>query len=342
MATGRRGLPGGRPVSAGGTRPRARSHEYHRGILPPVHQLEYFVAVAEEGQFTRAADRLHVAQPSVSAQVRQLERSLGAPLFHRGPGAVTMTDAGEALLPMARRVLADLAEVVDRVAELDGLRRGHVGIGATPSLGATLLPSVLGRFHNRYPGVSLTVFEQGSRHLVHELETGGIDLALAILPLHQPTLVREVLAVEELVVVTAPDHRLAGRRRVGIGELRDVPMVMFRDGYDLRSATLGAFGAAGFEPRVAVEGGEMGSVLSLVAEGLGAAIVPSIVASGDARLRVIRLGEPGLHRDIALVRRADRAPSRAADALATEITDLLTTEGWPGRMPPGLRLCLGD
>src|SRR5580698_2625048 len=101
-------------------------------MRPPAHQLEYFVAVAEEGQFTRAAERLHVAQPSISAQIRRLEKTLGAPLFHRGPGPVTLTDAGQALLPLARRVLADLAEVVQGVADLESLQRGRVAIGATP------------------------------------------------------------------------------------------------------------------------------------------------------------------------------------------------------------------
>lgn len=308
-------------------------------VLPPVHQLEYFVAVAEEHQFTRAAERLHVAQPSVSAQIRQLERSLGTQLFHRDPGAVSLTDAGEALLPLVRRVLADIAEVVHGVSELDALRRGHVGIGATPSLSTTLLPSLLGRFHDRYPGVSLTVSEQGSRHLVEGVEAGQLDLALTILPLHRPNLERQVLAIEELVVVTASEHLIASRRdRITIADLRDVPMVMFRDGYDLRSATLAAFAEVGFDPVVAVEGGEMGSVLSLVAEGLGAAIVPSIVVSDDRKLRVLRLQSPGLHREIALVRRRDRAPSRAANVLANEINHLLGEDGWPGRMPPGLQL----
>jgi DNA-binding transcriptional LysR family regulator len=309
-------------------------------MRPQVHQLEYFVAVAEEQQFTRAAERLHVAQPSVSAQIRQLERTLGTPLFHRGVGPVTLTDAGEELLPLARRVLSDLAEVVNGVTELEGLRRGHVAIGATPSLSATLLPIILGRFHSRYPGVNLTVTEQGSRLLVDGIESGVLDLALAILPLHQPTLKSVALAIEELVVVTSTGHKLATRRRIDIAQLRGVPMVMFRDGYDLRTTALTAFHQAGFEPSVAVEGGELGSILALVAEGVGAAIIPSIVAT-DARLHVIQMGSPRLTREIGLVQREDRRPSRAAEALSTEITALLTRSGWPGHVPTGLKLLLG-
>ncbi len=203
-------------------------------MRPPIHQLEYFVAVAEEGQFTRAAARLHVAQPSVSAQIRQLELTLGASLFHRGSGPVTLTDAGEALLPIARRVLTDVTELSNELAEVEGLRRGHVGIGATPSLSATLLPAVLGRFHNAHPSISLTVSEQGSTHLLQGLASGELDLALAVLPVHHPDIDRTVLAIEELVVVIRDDYPLASRRRIGISDLADIPIVMFREGYDLR------------------------------------------------------------------------------------------------------------
>ncbi|HWD52813.1 MAG TPA: LysR substrate-binding domain-containing protein [Acidimicrobiales bacterium] len=307
---------------------------------PQLHQLEYFVAVAEDRHFTRAAERLHVAQPSVSAQIRQLERTLGSPLFHRGPGKVTLTDAGALLLPLARRALADVAELVDGVIELDGLRRGRVAIGATPSLSTSLLPAALGRFHRRYPGVALEVTEQGSQPLVAGLESGDLDLALAILPLHQPRLESVSLAVEELVVVTAPDHPLATRRRIALDDLRRVPLVMFRDGYDLKALTRRVCHEAGFEPVVALEGGEMGGVLALVAAGLGAAIVPSIVAAAHPDLHRLRVRSPSLHREIGLVHRGDRALSRAAAALASEITALLATSGWPSHPPPGLHVAV--
>ncbi|HEX3841638.1 MAG TPA: LysR substrate-binding domain-containing protein [Acidimicrobiales bacterium] len=309
-------------------------------MKPQLHQLEYFVAVAEDRHFTRAAERLHVAQPSVSAQIRQLERSLGSPLFHRGPGGVTLTDAGELLLPLARRALADVSELVEGISDLDGLRRGRVVIGATPSLSTTLLPAALGRFHRHHPGVSLAVTEQGSRHLVDGLASGALDVALAILPLDQPLLVSVTLAVEELVVVTSVDHPLASRRRVEIADLWQVPLVMFRDGYDLKTVTLRAFREAGLEPMVALEGGEMEGVLALVGEGLGAAIVPSIVALAQPNLHRLRLRSSSLRREIGLVRRRDRVPSRAAAALSSEITTLLIEDGWPGSPPPGLRVAV--
>ena len=307
-----------------------------------LHQLRYFVAVAEERHFTRAAARFHVAQPSVSAQIRALERSLGAELFHRDRKGVVLTEAGEELLPIARQVLAGVDEAVLRLQGLDALARGHLAVGATPSLATTLLPAALGAFHERHPGVALTVVEEGSHLLVERLASGHLDVGLVILPLRHAALETTALASEELVVVVGPRHRLAARaaagRRVALAELADEPIVLFREGYDLRTVTLAATRAAGFAPRVAVEGGEMASVLAFVASGLGAAIVPSIVASGDPRLRSVRLRDPGLHRTIGLARRSDRAPSRANTELVTTIEELLAAGGWPGPRPTGLEV----
>jgi len=307
-------------------------------MLPSLPQLRYFLAVADEGQFTRAAEHLSVAQPSVSAQIRRLEALLGTELFHRGPGPVTLTDAGITLLPIARRIVADLVSIDDEIAGLDELLRGQVAVGATPSLSATLLPSVLGRFHRQHPGVVIRVSEQGSPQLLEALLAGTLDLALAIAPVASKGLTSVPLAEEELVVVTTPDHPVATGPSVSVAELAEHPLVMFRPGYDLRTATIEAFAEHGVEPTVAVEGGEMGSVLALVAAGLGAAVVPGIVTTGTEHLRVTRFRRPAPTRTIALVCRADRALSRAAEALTTAFTEGIASDGWPGPMPQGMRL----
>ncbi len=308
------------------------------GSRPSIHQLEYFVAIAEEQQFTRAAERLHVAQPSISAQIGRLERLLGASLFHRGRSPVTLTDAGRELLPLARRVLQDLAEVNEGIGELEALRRGRVAVGATPSLAVAFLPAALASFHRRYPDVRLSVLEGASRQLLEQLEAGVLDLALGAMPLALPTLERVVLATEEFVVVARTDHPLASRRAVTVADLADVPMIMFREGYDVRASTLSAFATAGFAPTVALEGGEMGSVLSMVRAGLGIAIVPSIVAEHGTGLQVLRLESPRLEREISLVRPRDRASSRAAAALSDEITGLIDRRGHSVVDPLGLQL----
>ncbi|MFF5304142.1 LysR family transcriptional regulator [Streptomyces sp. NPDC013161] len=282
-------------------------------------QLQYFVAVAETRHFTRAADLVHVAQPSLSQQIKALERELGADLFLRARGNITLTDAGEALLPLARRILADADTARHEVQELAQLRSGRIRLGATPSLCTGLLPDVLRAFHDRYPGIQLLIEEGGSHDLVRELARGALDLALVVLPLPTPSpaLTTVELLREDLVVVSSPEAPVPGRgRTVRISDLEGERLVMFRHGYDLRELTVAACRAEGFEPDFAVEGGEMDAVLGFVRAGLGVAVVPRMVATKSGRgLRVTPLARPGLHRTIALAHRSDVAPPRAAREL---------------------------
>lgn len=282
-------------------------------------QLQYFVAVAETRHFTRAADLVHVAQPSLSQQIKALERELGADLFLRARGNITLTDAGEALLPLARRILADADTARHEVLELVQLRSGRIRLGATPSLCTGLLPDVLRAFHDRYPGIRLLIEEGGSHDLVRELARGALDLALVVLPLPTPSpaLTTVELLREDLVVVSSPEAPVPGRgRTVRIADLEGERLVMFRHGYDLRELTVAACRTEGFEPDFAVEGGEMDAVLGFVRAGLGVAVVPRMVATKSGRgLRVTPLARPGLHRTIALAHRSDVAPPRAAREL---------------------------
>lgn len=294
-----------------------------------IQQLRCFVAVVEEQQFTAAAERLRLAQPSISAQISRLEEVLGVPLIHRTHRPVTPTDAGLELLPLARRVLSDVDDVVHGVTEVEGLRRGHVAIGATPSLATALLPHVLARFHHRYPGITITVLERDSDVLVEELESGALDLALVIMPSSRPTLDDVVLATEQLVALVTRDHPLAERERISIADLRDVPMIMFSEGYDLRHSTLEAFHAAGLSVRASMDGAEMGSVRAFVRAGLGVALIPSIVADDDASLRALPLTSPQLERKIRLVHPRAHSLSRAAAALSLEVTTFIAETGWP-------------
>jgi len=282
-----------------------------------LHQLRYFTAVADTRHFTRAAEAVHVAQPSLSQQIRALERELGAELFHRARGHIGLTDAGEALLPLARRILADAETARREVQEVAQLRGGRVRLGAPPSLCASLVPDVLRDFHARYPGVELQVHEDASQDLVRVLAEGELDLALVItpLPVQAPALAATELLREELVAVSAPDEPAPVRRRaLRVTDLRDHPLAMFRRGYDLREFTIAACRAEGFEPVFTVEGGEMDAVLGFVRAGLGIAVVPHMVADRSG-LRVTRFARPGLHRTISVAHRSDVSPPRAAREL---------------------------
>ncbi|WP_017627534.1 LysR family transcriptional regulator [Nocardiopsis chromatogenes] len=290
-------------------------------------QLAYFLAVAETRHFTRAAELCQVAQPSLSKQIRALESDLGTPLFSRARGNITLTPAGEALLPLAQRMVADMETARREVAELAGMRKGRVRLGATPSLCGGLVADALAGFHSRFPGIELGVEESGSRDLIRALGKGELDLALIILPLQSsdPAFVTTPILRENLVVVSAadaPPPTTGASMRVT--QLRDRPLVMFRRGYDLREATLTACRESGFEPRMAVEGGEMDAVLRFVEAGLGLAVVPSMVLKNRPGLRGTPLAWPRLLRTIALAHRKDVEPSNSAKAFRRHLMAYLT------------------
>jgi LysR family transcriptional activator of glutamate synthase operon len=291
-----------------------------------VHQLAYFESVSRHLHFTRAAEELHVAQPSVSQQIRKLETELGAPLFHRMKRQVALTEAGKTFLPPARAVLRRLDEARLEVQELSGLRKGTLAVGAPPSVGTHLLPRALAAFSRRHPGIALTFREAGSRTLLKLLEEGELDMAVVIQPIRHPVLETLPLLEEELLLVVPRHHPLAsGSRRVPMAQLRGEPFVMLREGaYDLRDQTLAACRRAGFEPYVALDGGEMDSMLRFVAAGIGLAILPEMVLAGvDAREGPVALRrvQPKLSRSLVLARRRDRYFSAAAREFTSVLED---------------------
>jgi DNA-binding transcriptional LysR family regulator len=288
-----------------------------------LEQLRSFVEVARFGNFTRAAEELYLAQPSLSRQIAALEQDLGAELFHRARGGSTLTVAGESLLPLARRMLADAESVRRDLAELAGLERGRVRLGATPTLCISLVAEVLSAFHAEHPAIELHLSEHGSRHLLDQLASGELDLAL-ITTSDASTADRFTvtpLLVEELVVVSS-----AGAPPVTVGdaitldEVARLPQIVFSSSYDLRAATDAAFLAAELTPEVVLEGAEMDAVLRFVERGLGVAVVPAMVLIDRPGLRAVRLGGQVLERTISVAGPADVAPTAAVEVMRGTIS----------------------
>lgn len=308
-----------------------------------LEQLRGFAEIALTGHFTRAAEQLHLAQPSLSRQIAALESELGVELFHRARGNVTLTAAGERLLPIARRMLADADTARAEMAELAGLRRGRIRLGATPTLCTSLVVEVLAEFRERFPGIDIEILERGSRSLIAALMEGSLDLALIVTSVSsgaaRAVLEREPILSERLVVVSStagpgPFGREgvgspaeSGRRPIELRELAEVPQVLFPENYDLRVAVDAALRAEGLSPTVAVEGAEMDAALRFAERGIGVAVVPAMVAVDRPKLRAVPLADPALARTISIARRSDMTPTHASaalQALIREIADRLT------------------
>jgi DNA-binding transcriptional LysR family regulator len=277
-----------------------------------LRQIEHFLAVAEHGSFTGAARARSIVQSALSTSIRNLERELGSALFERTTRRVTLSEAGQAFLPAAKRVVADADAAVDAVRAVAGLRRGQVAIGAIQWLGPIDLPGELAIFHRRYPGIQISVWNSTVSGLLERLRAGELDLVY--LASDQPLpddLVGYSAYREELVLITPPEHRLAGRDRVRWAELNDEPFVEFTEGSAVSGIVRRITEQLGLRRRAVGRVTQIDLQLALVAAGLGVAVVQETLGRSIPGLAIAELIEPRTTWSVSLVGRAP-APSNPA------------------------------
>jgi DNA-binding transcriptional LysR family regulator len=258
-----------------------------------LRQLEYLVAVVEEGGFTRAADRVQISQSGVSAQIRQLERELGQLLLDRSGRTVTTTVAGQAVLPFARAALAAVAGAREAADELAGLVRGRVTVGMVTGCALPGFFAALAAFHRAHPQVEVSLVERSSADLVEAVAGGRLDLVVA--GVHgpaRPGLERLVLVDEPLVAAVGPDSPLAGRRSVGLAALAEETLICLPEGAGVRAAFDEGCVRAGLAPAVALEASSPTVVADLAARGLGVAVLSASMLDGRADLTQVPISGP--------------------------------------------------
>ncbi|MBO0850581.1 MAG: LysR family transcriptional regulator [Pseudonocardia sp.] len=284
-----------------------------------LRQLAYFDAVVRHGGFTRAAEQLRVAQPAVSAQIRRLESELGVELLARTTRRVRLTRAGELVLTRARRALAELDGAHADLAELAGVLRGRVRIGAIQALGPFDLPGALAAFHARYPDVDLELRTARLRELVAALDADQIDLAIGPLPAALPArVVSRRLFTDELVLVTAADHPLAGRAELPLSAVREEPFACLPADSGLREILDRACASAGFAPRVRFESTGVHQLRELVGHGLGVALLARSIAESPGRpVSTHSILPAPIQRPVGLLRPRDRPLGPAAQRCHT-------------------------
>ncbi|MES9559956.1 LysR substrate-binding domain-containing protein [Streptomyces sp. NPDC007076] len=303
-----------------------------------IRQLRYFVTVAEEANFTRAAARLHLAQPGVSAQVRQLEKELGHLLLDRSGRSVTLTEVGEAVLPYARAAIGAVEAVRQTADEFTGLLRGQVTLGLVAGAAAAAhefdLASVLARFHADHPQVEIALTEETSEWMLTALRQGELDMAMIGLAEAQPApgISLQVLVDEPLVAAVAPDDPALtspDRTSIPLAELRDRPLISLPRGTGIRGVLDRACAQAGFRPHIAFQAAAPLFLAQLAARGLGVAVVPALPADMVSAfgLRTLEITEPRLRGRVALAWRTD-GPAGPAAAVVLEL--LRTTLTVPG------------
>ena len=286
-----------------------------------LRRLEYFLAVAEAGHFTRAAESMHVSQPALSQQIKKLEAELGAPLFDRLGQGVELTEAGELLLPRARRVLSELEDAETAVEELRGLQRGTVRVGTVQTTGEYLIPGAVSRFHEAHPNVNVSVEERSAPGIERGLQDGALDLGVGFVTSEQNGLDVSPLFDESLVAIVGRDHPWSHRSTLPVSALEERPLVLLPEGYCTRRLVDRTVQAAGVRPTVRLELNSIAGILQTVKETGAATILPRLTLSmtGTGGLTAVPLTDPEPRRTVGLLFSADRYRSDAAQALADQI-----------------------
>jgi DNA-binding transcriptional LysR family regulator len=286
-------------------------------MLMELRHLHYFVTVVEEASFTKAAERLRVAQPGVSAQVRQLERELGEELLDRSGRSVRLTHAGAAVLPFARDALAAADGARQVIDEVRGLLRGRVAIGMVTACGAGEVPNLLAGFHRAHPDVEITLTEANSDELLGGIRAGDLDLAWVGLAGPPPAGVDTQVVVDEpLVAAVGYGDAFAARSTIRLSELRHRPLISLPRGTGLRACLDDACAVAGFSPTIAFEANSPGMLAQLAGQGLGTAILPtSVAAAMTEQVRALTVRSPSLRSRVEIAWRTDGHISTAAAAL---------------------------
>lgn len=279
-----------------------------------LHQLRYFLAVARTKNFSRAAERCHVAQPSLSQQIMKLEDELGEKLFERTKREVALTPAGDLLKVHAERVLQEVESAGESVREMRGLVRGRVALGVLPTIAPYFLPQRLRKFASKFPAVEVQVHEDTTDQLAAALLAKEIDLAIVSLPVERVGLVAEEVFEEKLLVALPAGHVLATKRGLTLDALEREPFILMKEGHCLTGQALQFCRLKGFAPRVSFRSAQIETVLAFVAKGWGVSIVPEMACERPitgVRYRDVR----GLRRSIGLIRRESHALSHAGRAL---------------------------
>ncbi len=276
-----------------------------------LRQLEYFVAVAEERNFTRAAERVHISQSGVSAQIWQLERELGAELFDRTARTVTLTVAGKAALEHAREALSATTALGQAVGEVTDVMRGQLTVGMV--IGCTITPlfDALSGFRRAHPGVEISLLEDGSDRLTEGVRAGGVDVALIGAANATPHGLGALTIIRERLVAAVPhEHPLTRRRRVHLRDVAAYPIVCMPPGTGLRTVFDEACVAAGLRPVIALQATAADAIADLASRGLGVGVLSESMAARYRRrltaLSIVDVEAPAL---LALVWKEPHAPA---------------------------------
>jgi LysR family transcriptional regulator, hydrogen peroxide-inducible genes activator len=293
-----------------------------------IHQLRYFVAVADEGSFSRAAAKVRVAQPSLSQQIRKLEAEAGQPLFDRLPRSVVLTEAGRCLMDYARQILASISDARRCVDELKGEIAGNLAVGAIPTIAPYVLPELVVTFQKHYPQVTLEIVEDVTSGITRRIEAGELDVAIASTCQQTPTLRRESLGAESLLALLPEDHPMAKKALIELDDLKSQRFLLLHEMHCLSQQVNHLLESRRLRPEIALAGSQLATIANMVAAAIGVSIVPQMMVKHQATPGCVSLpfAPPVPERELNLLYNPLRYQSKAAAAFRQEAAAALSSE----------------
>jgi LysR family hydrogen peroxide-inducible transcriptional activator len=296
-----------------------------------LRQLQYALQIAKEMNFSRAAEKLHIAQPSLSQQLSKLEKEIGVLLFQRNTNTVELTYAGIAFMEQAQKIVDSVEQLKREMGDISQMRKGKLIVGSLPITGSHILPLILPVFQSRYPEIEIVLVEETSANLEELTSRGETDICLLSLPIEHSALIYETLIEEEICLAVPQGHQLAETDRqapnsIHLTMLRNEPFILLKKGQGFRQITIDLCKEAGFEPKIVFESSNIETVQSLVAAGMGIALVPRMVTRdrGISSAPVyISLAEPRPTRTLVIAYRKGRYLSKAAEAFITTLSEVM-------------------
>ncbi|MFD2672971.1 LysR family transcriptional regulator [Marinicrinis sediminis] len=296
-----------------------------------LRQLRYVIQIATDKNFSRAAEKLHIAQPSLSQQLSKLEKELGVLLFKRSTNAVELTHAGEVFVEKAQKMLDLSDQLRKEMEDMSQMKRGKLVIGSLPITGSHILPLVLPAFKQKYPDIEVVLLEETSANLEQLASQGKTDLTLLTLPIQEPSLASEPLIEEEIWLALPASHPLLDayeqtKTPVSFASLRQEPFIALKKGQGFRQITLDLCAEYGFVPDIVFESSNIETVQSLVAAGMGIAFVPEMIARTRRSHLVPHYVpiEKRPSRTVVVAYRKGRYISRAADAFKQTLMEVMS------------------
>lgn len=279
-----------------------------------IRQMQYLLEVARLKSFTKAADALYITQPTISKTIKSMEEDLGVVLFDRIGKTIELTDAGQLIVQQAQQIVASFQNLMAELDDLRNLKKGHIRIGLPPMVGASFFPRVIGGFHERYPEITIQLFEDGAKKVESDVAAGLLDVGVVVLPTVQEGLNSFPFVEEKLNLVVPLNHPLAMRQKANLAELAGEGFVLFREDFTLHDRIIAECAKAGFQPRIIYESSQWDLISEMVAVGLGITLLPETICRevDQERVRILQLVNPSIPWKLGIVWREDRYLSFAS------------------------------